>query len=275
MELLSVFASGFDKTLVFLMLVTAIIHMVDTLAYSVRLNSVKTGQFALSASLFNVFVLVSRTANTFQAPLIGTIVGRSITSKVDPIGSIRLVIFSATAGTLLGIAAIPTFLKLFSKAVTRISETGSIPSIIFQAFSAANVKRIARSVKRPKKSMISGLRHRNIPKRIVVSSILITGIYTIGVLAANYSAYLVPSRYAIAASNSSGMINSMATILLTLFIDPKAAVITDEAYRGKREYGDVKALVVMLIGSKLLGTLLGQLLIVPGAKLIAAVYTAL
>jgi hypothetical protein len=275
MEYLDAIAPGLDKTLVFLMLVTTIIHMVDTLAYSVRLNSVRTGQFALSASLFNVFVLVSRTANTFQAPLIGAIVGRSITTKTDPIGDIRLVVFAATVGTLLGITAIPTFLKLFSKAVAKISATGSVPAIVFQAFSLDNVKRIARSVKRPRKSMLSGLRYRNIPKRIVLSSILITGIYTIGVLAANYSAYLVPPGYAIAASNSSGMINSIATILLTLFIDPKAAVITDEVYRGKREYGDVKALVVMLIGSKLLGTLLGQLLIVPAAKLIAAVYTGL
>lgn len=61
-----------------LLVLTFVVHLIDTLSYSVRLNSVKSGQFALSFSLFNLFVLVSRTANTFQAPLIGAIIGISI-----------------------------------------------------------------------------------------------------------------------------------------------------------------------------------------------------
>jgi hypothetical protein len=68
------------------------------------------------------------------------------------------------------------------------------------------------------------------------------------------------------------MINGVASILLTLFVDPRAAIITDEAARGKREYGDVKALVILLIGTKLIGTLLAQLLLIPSAQLIAFFY---
>ena len=56
------------------------------------------------------------------------------------------------------------------------------------------------------------------------------------------------------------MINGLATILLTLFIDPKSAVITDQAMRGDRPYEDVKVLVILLIASKLIGTMLGQVL---------------
>lgn len=58
---------------------------------------------------------------------------------------------------------------------------------------------------------------------------LVTGIYTVGVLAANYSALFVTEEYRIAAAGSLGMNNGLATILLTLFIDPKSAVITDQA----------------------------------------------
>ncbi|WP_419392962.1 lipid II flippase family protein [Cytobacillus praedii] len=68
------------------------------------------------------------------------------------------------------------------------------------------------------------------------------------------------------------MINGVATILLTLLVDPQSAIITDQALRKKRPYGDVKALVVMLIGTKLLGTLIGQILIYPAAILIASFY---
>ncbi|WP_267128905.1 lipid II flippase family protein [Cytobacillus dafuensis] len=43
--------------------------------------------------------------------------------------------------------------------------------------------------------------------------------------------------------------------------------------RNKRPYGDVKALVILLIGTKLLGTLIGQFLIYPAAKVIASIYS--
>ena len=35
-----------------LIITTFVIHLVDTLSYAVRLNSVRSGQFALSVSLF-------------------------------------------------------------------------------------------------------------------------------------------------------------------------------------------------------------------------------
>lgn len=254
-----------------LILLTAVIHLIDTLSYSVRLNSVKSGNFALSLSLFNLIVLISRTANMFQGPLIGLMIDKSIKSSYNPINEVRDVILSTTIGTLLGVLFIPTFLKLFSKAVLKFEETGSIPNLVAQSLSLANIKGIARNAIKPSKSMIKNLRYKNIPKRLLLLNTVITGIYTIGVLSAYYASIYVPDKR-LAISASSGMINGIASILLTIFVDPKAAIITDEAYRGKREYGDVKVLVVMLIGTKLIGTLLGQLLLVPSAKLIAFFY---
>ncbi|MCX8129617.1 MAG: lipid II flippase Amj family protein [Clostridia bacterium] len=255
-----------------LIVLTIIIHMIDTLAYSVRLNAVKSGQFALSFSLFNIIVLVSRTANMLQGPLIGSMIDKSILNGTDPISDIRNVIFAATIGTIFGIILIPTFINIFSKAVLKLGSTGSMPTIVLQSLSVDNIKRIAKNVSRPSKQMLRGLRYRDIPKRLMFFSILITGVYTIGVLAANYSAIFVSPEHRLTAVGSSGIINGLASILLTLIVDPKAAIITDEVYRGKRKYGDIKALVIMLIASKLLGTLLGQLLIVPGAKLISIIY---
>lgn len=254
-----------------LIVLTIIIHLIDTLAYSVRLNSVKSGQVALSLSLFNVIMLISRTANTFQAPFIGTIVDYSIKTGIDPLPSIRKVIFAATIGTIIGIILIPTFLRIFSKAVMKLEVTGSVPSIVVQALSIANIKRIAKDITKPSKKMLEGLRFHDIQKRVLLFNVLVTGVYTMGVLAANYAAILVPD-HRVAVASSSGIINGVATILLTLYIDPKAAIITDEAIRGKREYSDVKALVVVLIGTKLLGTLLAQVLIVPAAMFIARIY---
>ncbi|MBK1809094.1 lipid II flippase Amj family protein [Clostridium sp. YIM B02505] len=256
---------------IILIVITLVIHLIDTLSYSVRLNSVKSGNFALSMSLFNLIVLVSRTANTFQGPLIGSLIDSSVKLKYNPIMDVRGIIFAASGGTILAIILIPTFLKLFEIALNKLEVSGSVPSLVVQSLSISNIKRIAKNTIKPKKSMLKNLRYKNIPKRLLLLNTFITGIYTVGVLAANYAVTFVPDK-ASTIVQSSGLINGIASILLTLFIDPKSAIITDEAYRGKREYGDVKALVIMLIGTKLLGTLLGQLLLVPSAKLLALIY---
>lgn len=255
-----------------LMGLTLVIHLIDTLAYSVRLNSVKSGKFALSMSLFNIFVLVSRTANMFQAPLIGALIGLSILIEIDPLKEIRMVIFSATIGTLIGIILIPTFLKLFSKAVDRLEIKGSVPSIVVEALSISNIKRMVKNTKKPQKRMFYSLRYKEIPKRLLILNTVITAIYTIGVISAYYAAFFVEEEFRLSASASSGMINGLATILLTLLVDPQSAIITDQALRNKRPYGDVKALVILLIGTKLLGTLIGQILIYPAAIIIASFY---
>lgn len=255
-----------------LVALTFIIHLIDTLAYSVRLNSVKSGQFALSMSLFNMFVLVSRTANTFQAPLIGGLIGASIITGINPLQEIRRVIFASSLGTLAGIVFIPTFLRIFGAAVEKLELSGSLPSLVVEALHMSNIKRIVKSATKPSRNMLSRLRFHEIPKRLLLLNALVTGIYTVGVLAANYAALLVPEEHRLAAAASSGMINGVASILLTMFVDPQAAIITDQSLRGNRPYGDVKALVVLLIGTKLIGTLLGQVLFLPSARIIAAFY---
>lgn len=261
-----------NVSLIELIALTLTIHLVDTLAFSVRLNSVKSKQFALSISLFNVFVLISRTANMFQGPLIGALIGSSIAIGVDPLWDIRKVIFASSIGTIMGIVFIPTFLKVFSKAVAKLELSGSVPHLVLDALSIGNIKRIAKKTTIPSKSMLLNLRFREIPKRLLLLNVIITGVYTIGVLAAFYSATLVSPEHRLSAVASSGMINGVATILLSLFVDPKSAIITDQTLRGIRPYGDVKALVILLIGTKLLGTLLGQVIFVPAAKLIAVFY---
>ncbi len=255
-----------------LIALTFIIHTIDTLSYSVRLSSVKSGQFALSTSLFNVFVLISRTANMLQGPLIGALIGTSIAMEIDPVYDIRKVVFASTGGTLAGIVLIPTFLRIFHFAIARLGTTGSVPLLIIQALSINNIKLIAKNTVMPSKETFQNIRYRDIPKRLLVFNTLLTAVYTVGVLAAFYSATLVAPEYQLAASSSSGMINGVATILLTLVVDPRAAIITDQAFRGDRPYSDVKTLVVLLIGAKLLGTLLGQSILIPAANLIAGFY---
>jgi Amj-like protein len=51
---------------------TFVIHLIGTLAYSVRIAGTRTRRIALSLSLFNILVLVSRTSNSFHASLLAS-----------------------------------------------------------------------------------------------------------------------------------------------------------------------------------------------------------
>jgi hypothetical protein len=78
---------------------------------------------------------------------------------------------------------------------------------------------------------------------------------------------LIP-QFRLTASQLSGIINGIATILLAVVVDPKSAVITDQVLQGKRKKSDVNSMVIYLVGGKILGTLLGQLLFIPASKII-------
>jgi len=63
-------------------------------------------------------------------------------------------------------------------------------------------------------------------------------------------------------------VNGAATILAATVVDPTAAMITDQALRGQRPERDVKSTVAFLALTRLLGTLLAQILFVPAAWLV-------
>ena len=59
-----------DTQLALILALAFIIHLIGTLAYSVRIAGVRTRRIAVSFALFNVLVLVSRTSNSFQGPFL-------------------------------------------------------------------------------------------------------------------------------------------------------------------------------------------------------------
>lgn len=59
-----------DTQLIVICLLTFVIHLVGTLAYSVRSAGVRTRCIALSFALSIILVLASRTSNAFQSPFL-------------------------------------------------------------------------------------------------------------------------------------------------------------------------------------------------------------
>lgn len=252
---------------------TFVIYVVGTLAYSVRIVGVKTGRIAIAFAIFNVFALLSRTANTAQAPLLAKTIEKSIKSgdTGDMLHIFRWILLSATIATIIGATLLPTFIRVFSKAVQSFSVYRSIPRLVLHGFSKSGVEQFKKSITIPKKENISQLKSlRKIPKKIIILNVLTSSISTVGVLASLYAGCLYP-EFRTTCSTLSSVINGFATILMFLFIDPYMSMMTDDVIRGECSELDFSRCVIFIVCGLILGTVLAQLLLIPAARFIAII----
>lgn len=271
---------------------TALIHIINTLIYSVRVSGVRTGRPATAMSLFNVIFLLSSTANMIQGPLLATIVenaiikggaaaeiagrkGQMVFSPAyqEQLGilaaDIRLVILAATLGTLLGTIMIPCFVNIFVRCIVVFEQVGSVPRLVLMpVFAPRKFKKIASSATLPAPRTPEGkVEAGGIPRLFLVLNVLVTGIFTTGVLSALYAGALYPD-YRAAATMMASIVNGVAQILFATIVDPTAARITDQALRGERAEGDVRRMAYYLAAARLAGTLLAQVIFIPAAYFI-------
>src|SRR6516164_4598606 len=105
-----------DTGLLLIFVLTFVIHLIGTLAYSVRIAGTRTRRIAISLSLFNILVLVSRTSNSFAAPLLAKRVEQNISRGLlhSAANDFRWLLLSATLASIIGGICIPTFQRLFA-----------------------------------------------------------------------------------------------------------------------------------------------------------------
>ena len=268
---MGIYLGTFFEKLILISLFVFIIHSIDTLAYAVRLSGARVKLLASALSLFNLMVIVSRMANMMQQPFTGSLIDNA--PKVDTLEFVehqyRVIIGSSTLGTIMGILLLPTFISLFSRAIIHLSdERGSIPALIKKGFTIEFIKRGVKHIHLPSLTYLKDIRFKDIPIRLFVINMLITAIYTIGVLSALFASLLAPER-ASTSIMASGLINGIATILLTIFIDPKISILADDVINQRGSYTNLKGVSLMMVVSRLFGTILAQLLFIPGAEYIA------
>lgn len=246
------------------------INLITTLSYSVRMVGIRTGRIAISLALFNILVIVSRTANGFQAPLLAKTVENDIKMGVtENSGLFRMIIFSCTLATIAGGFLIPTFQRLLSAAVINFSIYKSIPKLILHGFSKSGILYFRESLAVPVKENITAISlDREFPWRIFVLNVFAVAILTIGVLSAVYASYLNPD-FRSTASNLSAFINGFATIVMFAFIDPQLSAMTDDVMLGKCAESTFRKYIVYMVIARVMGTLLAQMLFIPGAEVLA------
>ena len=279
------------ERLIIVVVLTAIIHLINTLVYSVRPAGILTNRLATAYSLFNLIFLVSQTANMLQAPLLSSIIEHAIirgelsTSSATALVQsaayqkeigilncqIRTVILGATLGTLIGALFIPTFITIFTRGIKLFDQVKSVPKVIILVlFSPRKVAKMAKNIVRvPNRKFFKQAVSQKlaIPKKFLVLNVFVTGIYTTSVLSSLYAGALFP-EFRTTATLLSGIINGIATILFATIVDPTAAGITDQALRGERTEKDIKQMSFYLAFTRLLGTIMAQFFFVPAALII-------
>ncbi|MDQ0196346.1 lipid II flippase family protein [Paenibacillus wynnii] len=214
-------------------LFTFIIHLSETLTYSLRLAGVRLGKLAVALSLSGIILLISRTANMLQGPLTGNILDfAKHNAGYNIMDSFQMIIGAATLGTFTALLLFPSAVLLSSRIISHLEVAGSIPQMILSSVSLQKIKHARVHLRFPKLSMLSRLRIGGIPKRLVVLNVVVT---------------------------------AMATILLTLLIDPQIGLITDKVLRGEKEVAALSKVFGLLMLSRLLGTILAQVLLLPAA----------
>jgi len=261
-----------DGQLAVILVLTFLIHLVDTLAYSVRIAGVRTRRLAVSFSLFNILVLGARTAGTIQAPLLAKRVEDALKFHTPGLlTDLRFVLLAGSIATIVGALLIPTFQNAFTKAVRAFNVHRSVPRLLMLSFSKAGLLHLRDSLKLPATEGVRALhRSTRLPARLLVINTLAVGAWTVAVLASLYAGYLVPENR-VTASSLAAIVSGVATVLLFVFSDPYLSALTDDVLEGKVSEGFFRRSVIWLVGSRLLGTVLAQALLLPAALLIARI----
>lgn len=245
---------------------TTIIHTAETLSYAVRLAGVRLNKIAVALSLTGIIVLVSRTANMVQGPIAAKFVDYGRTHPSFPmLHYLRVTLLASSVGTLIAIILFPTCVSLFGRMISKLEVAGSVPKMI-SSVTIGQLKNTRYYIRMPR-LRLSRFRYLGISKTFMVLSMLVTSFYTVGVLAALYAAHLFP-HVSTTASQASGIINGIATILLTIFIDPQLGLITDKALSNAEYRTKLGKIYVVLMTTRFFGTMLAQLILLPAAYVI-------
>ena len=252
---------------------TFLIHALESLALSMRLAGARTGQVATSISFVNIAFLVARLSNMFQAPLLGAMVDQAVRTGAETalLAKFRLIILAACGGNLLGALLTPSVAYIFVRAIYVFEREGSMPKLLREALRPRNIWKTIINLRPPSLSYFRGIKYSAIPHTFLYLNVLMVAIYAVGVLGALLAGAFLPDQRATAVQLS-GIVNGVATVLLSIMVDPAGAHITDQAVHGKRTLNDVWRMVFFMQAGRLLATLiLAQLILWPAARYIMAV----
>lgn len=242
---------------------TFIIQSIATLAYAARPAGVRTKKIALALSIWNVFFLISSAATTIQAPLLGKLLdaaAKSTNDTSDIILTFRLIMLSSSIGVAFSAIFLRNFTDFFSRIIRSYDNDQTAFQILLHGIRPAFLYKAFCQLKPDLRSLIedAGRSLKNHYKMALFHALTIM-LWTVGMLSSLYAGYLRPDLVRTTA-NLTGIVNGVATVVLVTTIDPRVAAITDECASGVREASHLDGITSILIITRFLGTLLGQVI---------------
>lgn len=259
-----------DGQLLAICLLTVAINLIGTLAYAARIAGVRTRRIAMSFALFNILVLVSRTANGFLGPFLAKRieVRLAVGGGEALLGDFRMVLLSASLAVAFGILLVPTAQRLFVAAIGHFQRNRSTLRLLLSSATPTGLRTMREAITIPSGHARDLVRDRGVGWGVLLANCLAQALLTVGVLASLYAGYLDPD-FRVTASQLSAVVNGFATILLFALIDPQLSVLTDDVAEGRVPEAQFRRAVVWISFSRLAGTLLAQALFLPAAIAIA------
>jgi hypothetical protein len=237
--------------------------------HAARLAGVRTKRVATGLTLFNLFGTTGRFLAFIYMPLIGALAdnARAANAPGAFAWDMRMAMFAATVGTLLGGLALPWATRLLERGIASFERRGSLLAAIAQVGNPRTFVSVFGDFRPPTPGMLR-YSPSAIPKGFLWWNIVVMAFWVAGPLASYYAGVLTPTLIATAISLS-GLITGVSTLTLTYIVDPAAALITDQTATGARPESDLKAAILYMVATTAIGTLLAQLLLDPAAHLIS------
>lgn len=273
-------------------LLTAFINLVSTLSRSSRLVGVRTGHLATAITLFSIVYLASSFANTLQAPLLASNVDKAIihakqlSLEAEPEavvvtdtavyqaelaklnGKLRFVLFGASAGTLLGILLIPSFVTSYANAVKLFGQTGSTFRVMLLVFlSLFKPGSGILKLRFPSPGLLKSVLFRKMatPSSFLIWNLVSYSMWTVNILAGLYGGALLPDASTIPVS-AAAVVGNAAIVLNIMMVDPVLAKVTDAVAAGEQDEMELKQIIFYLSFTNLCGALFAQAIFEPVAK---------
>ncbi|MGH7729025.1 MAG: lipid II flippase family protein [Vulcanimicrobiaceae bacterium] len=245
-------------------------------AYAGRVAGVRTGRIGTSISLFNFFTLASRLANLVVTPALGSLADgaahvASCSGRIPPEfeWQLRAIMAAGLVGAVFGTMLLPLFITLFVRGVYAFERRRSMLRAVLRLFDPRVALDVVRSFRFPPPATLRALSPRGLPLQMLLGNVVVTSVYAAGV-AASYFASVIDLDARTTATGLSGLVNGFGTVAFSFFVDPTTAYLTDQAVKGERPVEDVRRMVFWLAMTAILGWILSQFVLVPGALFIAA-----
>lgn len=258
-----------DPSLVFISLIAGVVALTTSLNIAARPAAVKTAKVMLAFTMANFFFMITRFANLFYAPLMAKFVDTAAaTGNTDLLaGQLRWVILGSALGGLASWVFLSSFVEIYRRGILCIEYRQSLARALLRLARPRAWKIALGAIRRPSNLGVTLFKLEGVPVGFLLANVFATAVWTVGVMAALLVSAELPGMEQTAVLLS-GLVNAFAAIAFSVWVDPKAAIITDQAISGEIPQKHVDITAVHLSVGNFLGGLLGLLMLGPAASLI-------